>query len=122
MDPARRSRTAPLVVDVDGSLVAGDLLIEGVLRLVAARPLALFALPFWLAAGRAALKRRSEEPFDDGRPLEYPKWWELMPPLPKTGSPRRRNGLTECCGLPMHPHVGGHYDSCPSSKFHGGAS
>ena len=58
MDPARRSRTAPLVVDVDGSLVAGDLLIEGVLRLVAARPLALFALPFWLTAGRAALKRR----------------------------------------------------------------
>ena len=57
MGPAR-SRTAPLVVDVDGSLVAGDLLIEGVVRLVAARPLALFALPFWLAAGRAALKRR----------------------------------------------------------------
>ena len=60
MGPAR-GRTAPLVVDVDGSLVAGDLLIEGVLRLVAARPLALFALPFWLAAGRAALKQARAE-------------------------------------------------------------
>ena len=57
MGPAR-NRTVPLVVDVDGSLVAGDLLIEGVARLVAARPLAFFALPFRLAAGRAALKRR----------------------------------------------------------------
>ncbi len=52
----------PLVVDVDGSLVGGDLLVEGIARLLSARPLALFALPFRLAAsvarGRAGLKRR----------------------------------------------------------------
>ena len=48
----------PLVVDVDGTLVGGDLLIEGAARLIAASPLALLALPFWLAGGRAALKRR----------------------------------------------------------------
>ena len=51
----------PLVVDVDGSLVGGDLLIEGIARLLAAAPLRLFALPFWLAGGRAALKRRVAE-------------------------------------------------------------
>ncbi len=50
--------TVPLVVDVDGSLVSGDLLVEGAARLLAASPLNLFALPFWLAGGRAALKRR----------------------------------------------------------------
>ena len=50
--------TAPLVVDVDGSLVSGDLLIEGAARLIAASPLSLLALPFWLAGGRAALKRK----------------------------------------------------------------
>ena len=48
----------PLVVDVDGSLVCGDLLIEGITRLLAATPHRLFALLFWLARGRAAVKRR----------------------------------------------------------------
>ena len=48
----------PLVVDVDGTLVAGDLLVEGAARLLAASPLTLFALPIWLVEGRAALKRR----------------------------------------------------------------
>ena len=47
----------PLVVDVDGSLVRGDLLVEGVLRLLASAPHILFMLPFTLARGRAALKR-----------------------------------------------------------------
>ncbi len=51
-------RTAPpLAVDVDGSLVSGDLLIEGAARLLAVSPLSLLALPFRLARGRAALKR-----------------------------------------------------------------
>ena len=52
----------PLVVDLDGSLVNGDLLVEGAARLVAASPRHVFLLPFWLLAslakGRAALKRR----------------------------------------------------------------
>ncbi len=51
-------RAPPLVVDVDGSLVSGDLLIEGVVRLLSVSPLLLFALPFWLSGGRAAPKRR----------------------------------------------------------------
>ena len=51
----------PLVVDVDGSLVRGDLLVEGVLRLLASAPYLLFMLPFWLAGGRAAFKRRVAE-------------------------------------------------------------
>ena len=48
----------PLVVDVDGSLVNGDLLVEGVARMVAREPLKLLALPGWLARGRASFKRR----------------------------------------------------------------
>ena len=48
----------PLVVDVDGSLVSGDLLIEGLARFLVAFPFRLLALPFWLARGRATLKRR----------------------------------------------------------------
>ena len=55
----------PLVVDVDGSLIGGDLLIEGIARLLSASPLSLFALPFWLVSaavrGRDGLKRRIAE-------------------------------------------------------------
>ena len=48
----------PLVVDVDGTLVRGDLLVEGAVRLFAVRPLDALALPFRSVGGRAALKRR----------------------------------------------------------------
>lgn len=50
-------RTLPLVVDVDGTLISGDLLVEGAARLVSTTPLSLFRLPFWLMKGKAALKR-----------------------------------------------------------------
>ena len=48
----------PLVVDVDGTLVRGDLLVEGAVRLLTVRPLDALALPFRSLGGRAALKRR----------------------------------------------------------------
>ena len=61
----RMTDETPLVVDVDGSLICGDLLIEGIARLLSVSPLSLFALPFWLAAamarGRATLKRKIAE-------------------------------------------------------------
>ena len=58
--PSPSDDTVPLVVDVDGTLIAGDLSVESALQLIAASPLALFALPLRLfrAGGRAALKRR----------------------------------------------------------------
>ena len=51
----------PLVVDVDGTLIGGDLLVEGIARLLAASPLSLLWLPVWLARGRAVLKRKVAE-------------------------------------------------------------
>lgn len=56
-EQAKENAAVPLVVDVDGSLVSGDLLTEGLLRLFADSPARLFALPFRLAGGRAPLKR-----------------------------------------------------------------
>jgi len=53
--PAGPSR--PLVVDLDGTLIKTDLLLESVCRLLRQKPLALFALPVWLLKGRAHLKR-----------------------------------------------------------------
>ena len=57
VEQTQKDNAIPLVVDVDGSLVRGDLLTEGLLRLAANSPAKLFAVPFWLAGGRAPLKR-----------------------------------------------------------------
>lgn len=45
-----------LAVDLDGSLIATDLLKESVLSLLRAQPLALASLPVWLSRGRARFK------------------------------------------------------------------
>ena len=47
----------PLVVDLDGTLVKTDLLLESLLSLLRRSPLTLYLLPFWLLKGRAHLKR-----------------------------------------------------------------
>src|ERR1700739_1016835 len=46
-----------LIVDLDGTLIKTDLLLESICTLLRQEPLALFALPFWLLKGRAHLKR-----------------------------------------------------------------
>jgi 4-hydroxybenzoate polyprenyltransferase len=46
----------PLVVDLDGTLVKSDLLIESLLDLLRKHPLCLFLLPWWLARGKARFK------------------------------------------------------------------
>lgn len=48
----------PLAVDIDGTLIRGDLLFESLLRLLRHRPWQLFLLPLWAWRGRAYLKRQ----------------------------------------------------------------
>jgi 4-hydroxybenzoate polyprenyltransferase len=55
--PAPSSLLPPLVVDLDGTLVKTNLLLESLLSMLRHSPLSLFALPFWLLKGRAHLKR-----------------------------------------------------------------
>ena len=61
--PGKTSATAlaPLFVDLDGTLLATDLLWESALELVRNQPLAAFQLPIWLLRGRAYLKRQIAE-------------------------------------------------------------
>ncbi|MFY9842093.1 MAG: UbiA family prenyltransferase [Terriglobales bacterium] len=47
-----------LCVDLDGTLIRGNLLWECVLTLLKSRPITLLLLPVWLLSGRAALKRQ----------------------------------------------------------------
>lgn len=49
---------APLVVDLDGTLVKTDLLIESVLALLRKQPWYLFILPVWIMQGRARFKQQ----------------------------------------------------------------
>ncbi len=47
-----------LCVDLDGTLIRGNVLWECVLLLFKTRPFTLLRLPFWLLSGRAGLKRK----------------------------------------------------------------
>ena len=51
------SAAAPLCVDLDGTLVKSDTLVDSVLLLARQHPAALLRLPGWIAAGKAQLKR-----------------------------------------------------------------
>lgn len=51
----------PLCVDLDGTLIASDLLYESCLRLARQKPLDVVRVPFWLAGGKANLKRKLAE-------------------------------------------------------------
>ncbi len=48
----------PMVVDLDGTLVKTDLLIETVITLLKQAPWRILCLPFWLLRGRAYLKQQ----------------------------------------------------------------
>jgi len=65
--------SVPLFVDLDGTLIKSDLLIESVLALIRQAPHYLLWLPFWLMQGAARLKaevaRRVALPVD-GLPLQ----------------------------------------------------
>jgi 4-hydroxybenzoate polyprenyltransferase/phosphoserine phosphatase len=48
----------PFVVDLDGTLIKTDLLLESVLALMKQAPWIVFLLPFWLSQGRARFKQQ----------------------------------------------------------------
>ncbi|HTD05641.1 UbiA family prenyltransferase [Undibacterium sp.] len=55
------SSSAPLFVDLDGTLIKTDLLMESALLLVKQAPWMIFSLPVWLLRGRGHLKARIAE-------------------------------------------------------------
>lgn len=56
--PPEAANAVPLAVDLDGTLLRTDLLIESALWLIRRRPSILFLLPVWLMHGIAELKSR----------------------------------------------------------------
>jgi len=51
-------RSIPLVLDVDGTLIEGDLLYKSFFSILRKNPLIVFSCAAWLLRGRAALKRQ----------------------------------------------------------------
>jgi len=56
MDTRVSDRSIPLAVDLDGTLIAGDLLWEAVFVLLRKAPWSVFLFPFWLAQSKAVFK------------------------------------------------------------------
>ncbi|MCQ8182737.1 UbiA family prenyltransferase [Methylomonas sp. SURF-1] len=52
------SALAPLVVDLDGTLIRTDTLVESIILLLKRKPLCLILMVFWLLSGRAYFKSR----------------------------------------------------------------
>lgn len=59
-----QTRTIPLVVDLDGTLLCGDMLHECAMRFVRETPLEIWRLVPWLTQGRNALKYQLAEHVD----------------------------------------------------------
>ena len=53
---AADSAAVPLCVELDGTLIRGDLLVDGILRLIRNDPARLLCVPAWLAAGKQSFK------------------------------------------------------------------
>ncbi len=70
--PPSTSGGATLYVDLDGTLIQSDLLVESAIGLVKTDPAALWSLPGWLMQGRAVLKRRlTDRAMPDPAELPY---------------------------------------------------
>lgn len=54
MDARSEAVTIPLAIDLDGTLIATDLLWEGLFGLLRRNPLFLFLVPYWIASGGPA--------------------------------------------------------------------
>src|SRR5688572_10995971 len=50
--------TVPLIVDLDGTLIKTDLLLESLLALLMQKPRCVFVLPLWRLKGMAYLKQQ----------------------------------------------------------------
>jgi len=62
----------PLAVDLDGTLIRSDLFVEGMVKLVFAKPWLIPSLLLWLTRGRAYAKKRIFELFSvDAETLPY---------------------------------------------------
>lgn len=70
--PRDNNQKRAICIDLDGTLLKSDLLVEAVLSLLSRHPIYIFVLPFWLLKGKAWLKRQvASRAHIDPRTLPY---------------------------------------------------
>ena len=72
------SPSRPIAVDLDGTLIKGDMMMEAAVAMITKNPLFVFCLPLWLLRGRAFMKEKIAR---------------YAPPLPGAHLPYRHNLL-----------------------------
>lgn len=103
------SQLLPLCIDLDGTLIHSDMLHESTLRLLGESPLSVFLIPFWLASGKAVLKRNLFERvnFD---PASLPYNVELIAWLRQQRSEGRRLVLCTASDQGVAEAIASHLD------------
>src|SRR5260370_33001879 len=88
-----------LCVDLDGTLIRGNVVWECVLVLLKTRPSTLLLLPFWLLAGRASLKRHlaARTHLNPARLPYRQQVLDLIPPEKPTGRRTRLRPAPDRC-------------------------
>lgn len=100
-------RGVPLCVDLDGTLLKTDMLMESLASAVKRSPWIVAALPFWLAGGRARLKRELAQRADiDVSVLPYDE--NVLAMLRRERSGGRRIVLATACDETLAARVAGH--------------
>jgi 4-hydroxybenzoate polyprenyltransferase len=62
IEPWSQSDTGrPLVINFGGTLIRGDVLVEGIFQLLRRNPIAIFSVIWWIFQGRAVLKKKIAE-------------------------------------------------------------
>ena len=100
MDARSDNKIVPLAVDLDGTLIASDLLWEGLFALLKKNPLAIFMVPFWLLKGGPARLKQAIAVVVDIDPATLPYRPEVLKRLREeqangrkivlaTGTPRK---------------------------------
>lgn len=99
MDASVSQSTIPVVVDLDGTLITGDLFWEGLFQMLRRQPWLVIMVPVWFAMGKARLKHEIASRVElDGHGLLYRKSVinllaeareEGRPVVLATGSPKR---------------------------------
>ena len=97
----------PLVVDLDGTLINGDTLVESVLSLIRHRPACVLMLPLWTLQGKATLKANVAKQFQlDAATLGYRR--ELVEYLQSERARGRRLILATAAHESLAAHAAEH--------------
>lgn len=110
--------TVPLVIDLDGSLIRSDLLIEALFAFIGRHPLSIFTVLFALLRGKAALKGFLAERIDvDASLLPYDE--DVIEEIMKARKAGRKTYLVSASNEKYVQKVADHlglFDGCTGSS------